>query len=1188
MENADYGQLSFQINNKNTNGSVVENTIYTTEDADKNDLTLVIRATVNTTFTQGDIVSMEKAPDGAGSLLYLDLKKLDLKDDEFNNLVFECKGWVFGAPDKDEPIKCMTPDSEDIDLNVGEAINISIKGMAFSQPPSQDDVDLIVTYFHVKDIAKKTSRRYTLFSVRLQNPPEGNIDLQEYLKVEVDQNYILSNNKEGCEPLTNKISLIFSPRKKEAREIIAGDSTAFKVKFTYADGSPGYGALTTIKAAGGFDIKNGVSDSKWEINKVEQAEKLFWVLKPTKGEPILGKGTGSTVEIIIDKIYTEFQPGPTLMLVSYSGLDGYQDGAYWIRLDKIPHVSIEKFSIEPNPARFGKSEGGSDPTAEVTISWKVWDAGSVELKPFDERFTDNEGKIIKKLDGTTPLMLRAYGLGPDNRNVADKNETAKVMPVINSLLAKPSAVYCKDFSRDIKLSWNVDNLKGIKLHSSVTGDDSKTYDHIGNIKTEIYEPQMFTLMPRGDEANLLLRRRIVISAFDILPNNIEMGSPPGFVASSPNAGFMAATIPSKDHLIILDSLGCNEIGDPIGTGKGPQGLAFSLDGSRIFVANSGDGTVSVIEVKPTGYAPAFKFTSVNSIKVGGKPQQLAVSPDGKYIYITVENAEDGSLVILEDKGNGKFSTLLTFPIGPFPRGVAVSPTGAKIFAASSGNNTVSVIGHSSLGGHFLVGSIENLQSKPKGLAVTPDGRTLLVACSEGNKVFGINTENTASARLTFDVGGSPEQIAVAPGGAYAFVTNSGDGTVSLLEYGDKSGVLEKSIKVGKGPNGIAVSSEGGLVFVADQGGSSLTILTLAQYHEETKPKEVGEQPTNIAVAPDGSKALVWHNSAVDFGGNPFTGVYVYERASQTATHLMEGSEIIGCVFSPIPKTNTAFMTQYKKSSITILDTENYSLVGNIPIKKSTKEEDRYPQNLAISADGTRLFALVHNGNSEYSLVVFNTNVGYDMLSDIPIFTSQPTFKYLCVSPDGSKAFAVCSVDSNLWIARRNADGKYTVDKEPIKLGRFPGAVVVTPDGSKVFVLNKGGSKPHSTNSFSVVDTDSLQVKTYNLPYSKSYVSLRDIAISPDGTKIFATDESYPGIKVIDAVSLRFIQTISWDSKVSGPLGIAVLPDGSQIFTANLNSNNIGIIRQVPASRLMSPVFEISNKDKFSRNEKERI
>jgi DNA-binding beta-propeller fold protein YncE len=76
--------------------------------------------------------------------------------------------------------------------------------------------------------------------------------------------------------------------------------------------------------------------------------------------------------------------------------------------------------------------------------------------------------------------------------------------------------------------------------------------------------------------------------------------------------------------------------------------------------------------------------------------------------------------------------------------------------------------------------------------------------------------------------------------------------------------------------------------------------------------------------------------------------------------------------------------------------------------------------------------------------------------------------------------------------------------------------------------------------------------------------------------------------VIDAVSLRFIQTISWDSKVSGPLGIAVLPDGSQIFTANLNSNNIGIIRQVPASRLMSPVFEISNKDKFSRNEKERI
>lgn len=1174
MENADYGQLSFQINNKNTNGSVVENTIYTTEDADKNDLTLVIRATVNTTFTQGDIVSMEKAPDGAGSLLYLDLTNLKLKDDEFNNLVFECKGWVFGAPDKDKQIKCMTPDSEDIDLDVGEAINISIKGMAFSQPPSQDDVDLIVTYFHVKDIAKKTSPRYTLFSVRLQNPPEGNIDLQEYLKVEVDQNYILSNNKEGCEPLTNKISLIFSPRKKEAREIIAGDSTAFKVKFTYADGSPGYGALTTIEAAKGFDIKNGVSDRKWEINKVEQAEKPFWVLKPPEGEPILGSGTGKTVQIIIDKIYTKFQPGPTLMLVSYSGLDGYQDGAYWIRLDKIPRVSIEKFSIEPNPARFGKSEGDSDPTAKVTISWKVWDAGSVELMPFYDRFTGNEaneGETIEKLDGTTPLTLQAYGLqGADKGNVAVKHETAKVMPVINSLLAKPNAVYCKDFPRDIKLSWNVDNQKGIKLHSSITGDDSYTYDHIGNIIKNITVPQMFTLKPREDEDNLLLRRHIVISAFDILPNNIEMDSPPGFVASAPNAGFMAATIPSKDHLIILDSLGYNKMVDPIETGKGPQGLAFSPDGSRIFVANSGDGTVSVIPVQPTGSSPPFSFTPVSSIKVGGKPRQLAVSPDGRYIYITVEDAEDGLLVILEDDGKGGFSKLLDFTIGPSPSGVAVSPTGAQIFAASSGNNTVYVIGHSSLGGHSRVGKIENLQSKPKGLAVTPDGRTLLVACSGGNKVFGINTENTASARLTFDVGGSPEQIAVAPGGAYAFVTNSGDGTVSLLEYGDKSGVLEKSIKVGKGPNGIAVSSEGGLVFVANQGDSSLSILTLAQYHEETKPKEVGEQPTNIAVAPDGSKALVWHNSTLKFGSEPFTGFYVYERDSQTVTQLMKDFEIIGCVFSPIPRTNTAFITLVKKNSITVLDTEKYEPMVDIPIKKITTGVDRYPLNLAISADGTRLFALVYNGNCEYSLAVFDANIAsnkYALLSDIPIFKSslQSTSKYLCASPDGSKAFIICSVDSQLWTAKRNADGKYAVDEKPIKLGPHPSAITITPDGSKVYVLNKGD--PESAHSISVVDTYSLGVKTGDLPYSKKEVRLNDMAISPDGTKIFATDEVPSGIRVIDAISLGFIQTISWISEVILPFGIAVLPDGSQIFTANMFSNNIGLIQQ------LQPVYD---------------
>lgn len=1176
MENAEYGQLSIRIDNKDSNGSVVENVIYTTKNADENDLTVVIGATINTTFMPGKIVRMEKASDGTGSLLYLDLTSLELKDDEFRNLIFECKGWIFGDSDEDGQIKCMTPESENVDLNKDESINISIKGMALTQPPSLENVDLMLTYYRVKDIATKTTPKNTSFTVHLQVPPKGNEDLHEYLNVEVDPNCIISNNKNGYEPLINKISLIFSKGKKPSPINAVEGTTVFKVAFTYADRSPGYGALTTVDYAGKIDIKMGISSRKWTINKVEQSEKPLWLLEPRTG-PILDNDTGSTVEILIENIYTEFQPGPTLMMVSYSGLDGFKDGAYWIRLKKIPHVSIEKLSVDPNPARFIQSKSGSEPTAEVTISWKVLDAGSVELKPFDDIFASNEGSIVKQLDGTTQITLQAKGLeGADRGNVAVKHEEAKVMPVINSLIAEPTAVYCKDFPRDIKLCWNVDNQKGIKLHSSHSGYDSIRYDPIGSIAKEINEPQMFTLLPRGDEDNLLLRKRIVISAFKINANEIGIDNPPGFVVSSPNAGFIAATIPSKDQLIILDSLGYNKmekIADPIGigTGKEPLGLAFSPDGSRIFVANSGDGTVSVIQVSPTGSVPSFSLTPAGSIKVGGIPQQLAVSPNGKYIYVTVEDiakdSSEGLLVILEDNGNGEFSKS-SLTIGPNPRGVAVSPSGAQIFAASSGDDAVYIIGCSSLGGHYYNGKISNLQSKPNGLAVTSDGKSLLVACSEGNKVYGISTEFPASARRPFDVGGSPEQIAIAPGGRYAFVTNSQDGTVSLIGYGmnaDESRVLEKSIKVGKTPHGIAVSSEGGLVFVANHEESSLTVLNLSQYDDKTELIAMGDLITDIAVSPDGRKVLVWHNSLMKTMAsqkNPSKGFFVYEEDSKTVTQLLKDEDVVKCAFSPLPEESKAFITFKDKGDITIYDfnTKQFNRLGVLPSESSV--EELHPSDIALSADGSRLFA-IYKGKEQYRLSILERkNSSYSLLDTLDLFEhkSKSTLISLCASPDGSKAFILSSLDNHLWIVYEKEIRSYTKKPEPIRMGGYPGAIAIAPDGSRAYVLNT------SDNSISVINTDNYQVNTSEFHVQRRFVCINDIAVAPDGTRIFATDGMSSGMRVIGAAAIRFIQSVFQGSEVIGPYGIAVMPDGSRILTANVDSGNMSIFSQVQPSR----------------------
>jgi DNA-binding beta-propeller fold protein YncE len=114
-----------------------------------------------------------------------------------------------------------------------------------------------------------------------------------------------------------------------------------------------------------------------------------------------------------------------------------------------------------------------------------------------------------------------------------------------------------------------------------------------------------------------------------------------------------------------------------------------------------------------------------------------------------------------------------------------------------------------------------------------------------------------------------------------------------------------------------------------------------------------------------------------------------------------------------------------------------------------------------------------------------------------------------------------------------------------------------PDGSRLFVLGTTGMN----NTLTSVATATMQAHTAWMP-SVVDTSLQGLAVSPDGSRLFATDGMAVGIRVFDPTSLRLVQTISWTSEVTLPIGVGALPDGSQIFTANAGSGNVGIVQQV--------------------------
>ena len=115
-----------------------------------------------------------------------------------------------------------------------------------------------------------------------------------------------------------------------------------------------------------------------------------------------------------------------------------------------------------------------------------------------------------------------------------------------------------------------------------------------------------------------------------------------------------------------------------------QPLALSADDSLLLVANPDNNTVSLFDLK-NGNA------RLAEIPVGKEPNGVALSPDGTRAYVA--NTVDGTVSVLNINrtASAAYTLVATIPVGTEPYGLALTPAGRKLYVTNARSNTVSVI-----------------------------------------------------------------------------------------------------------------------------------------------------------------------------------------------------------------------------------------------------------------------------------------------------------------------------------------------------------------------------------------------------------------------------------------------------------------------------------------------------------------
>ncbi len=389
-----------------------------------------------------------------------------------------------------------------------------------------------------------------------------------------------------------------------------------------------------------------------------------------------------------------------------------------------------------------------------------------------------------------------------------------------------------------------------------------------------------------------------------------------------------------------------------------------------YIANRDSDTVSVIDTASD--------TVVSTIVVGDYPHGVAVTPSGDKVFVA--NRAAGTVSVIDTVSRSVIATITT---GLTPISVAVEPSGAFAYAVNRGEDKISVIDTATLA---VTGTIY-VSDGPSLALMHPTQPRLYIAHNgtlSGLTLSVIDTQ-TRTVLNTLSVGSVIVGMALHPDGKTLYLVDEASRSVYKVDLSTMA--IVSTVILGGDPYGVAVSPSGGTYYVSDLQRKIVSEIEVASNAKKNEIS-VGSSPKGVQIHPDGKRLYV---SNLDSAS-----VSIIDMASAKVTATVSvglGPVGTGQIFSPLPpappkpnvivivtddmrEDDMAYMPNLQAMLVGkgIKFTEGYSVSATCCPARASILRGQYPQNSGVTRVGDG-FQRFHSSGKELDTLATQMRVG---------------------------------------------------------------------------------------------------------------------------------------------------------------------------------------------------------------------